>query len=176
MRRFAGEMRCKTKSSAWSKRPGEGTDEWIYLSTNLTVKAKLQLAQCEWVKNLNIRILTSVSPKDSRMHAEAVDACSLYNTCHTIRVFLIRCVDEKKCINFCCYHLFRPQHKINKKVLQLSRTVLWNEGCTAQAAVGTGLRSASVVQCSCMALPTYVLQFELSESEASRKVLAKQKR
>lgn len=179
MRRFAGEMRCKTKSSAWSERPGEsgeGTDEWIYLSTNLTVKAKLQLAQYEWIKNQNIRILTSVSPKDSRMHAVAVDVCSLYNTCHTIRFFFNSLRGRKKCIKFCCYHLFRPQHKINKKVLQLSRTLLRNEGCIARAAVGTGLRSASVVQCSCMALPTYVLQFELSESEASRKVLAKQKR
>lgn len=80
---------------------------------------------------------------------------------------------RKKCINFCCYHLFRPQHKINKKVLQLSRTLLRNEGCTARAAVGTGLRSASVVKCSCMALPTYMLQFELCVAEASRKVLAK---
>lgn len=83
-------MRCKTKSSAWSVRPeasGEGTDEWIYLATNLTVKAKLQLAQYERIKNQNIRILTSVSPKDSRMHAEAVDVRSLHNTCHTIRIF-----------------------------------------------------------------------------------------
>lgn len=99
--RFAGEMRCKKGKSAHGLchhggASGEGTDEWIYLATSLTVKAKLQLAQYECIKNQNIRILTSVSPKYSRMHAEAVDVCSLHNTCHTIRFFfLIRCVAEK---------------------------------------------------------------------------------
>lgn len=75
---------------------GEGTDEWIYLATSLTVKAKLQLAQYECIKNQNIRILTSVSPKYSRMHAEAVDVCSLHNTCHTIRFFFFNLLRGRK--------------------------------------------------------------------------------